>query len=199
MIVVISNPKGGTGKSSVALNLISRMKFDQIIDADVHRGITNLVGLAEESREVLFSTNKNDLIKWCDNDKMTLIDCGGFDSPLTQMAIALSDVVITPSNDDPTEQFGLMKFNQVLETISKDVGDKIVASVLITKVHHSRKKFPIIESICEKCDHLELLPIVIPFSAKIPDAAFAGSGVKHCSAARRFDDLCELIKAKKNG
>ncbi|MDF5637545.1 ParA family protein, partial [Vibrio parahaemolyticus] len=139
--VVIANSKGGSGKTTISLNLIQHLKPSYIIDADAHLGISNLMRLTETPTAVKVPKSKKDIVTWMKADKGLLVDCGGFDSDLTRAAIGEADVIITPTNDDPTEQFALMKFNDVLKVISKQKGKEVKAQVLLNRVHPSRREF----------------------------------------------------------
>lgn len=191
--IVIANSKGGSGKTTISLNLIQHLKPSYIIDADAHLGISNLMRLTETPTAVKVPKSKKDIVTWMKADKGLLVDCGGFDSDLTRAAIGEADVIITPTNDDPTEQFALMKFNDVLKVISKQKGKEVKAQVLLNRVHPSRREFNAIENLIDSLSNVELLPIVIPHSALIPKAAFRGEGVQSGNVAARFSSLAKLI------
>ena len=194
-VITVANSKGGTGKSSIAINLLQHIQFDLVIDADTtHFAISSLLKLSNTNTvEVKIPICEQDILEWCSEGKKVLIDCGGFDSVFAQIAISQSDVVITPTNDDPTEQFGLSQFNKVMSKVSKIVDEKMIAKVLITKVHPSRRDFSLMEAYVSGLEHLELLPVVIPFSALIPKAQFSGEGVKNGSIAAKFSMLAKHI------
>lgn len=189
----IANSKGGTGKTSISLNLIHHIKPDLIIDADIHKGISNLLSLGDNSIEVRHATNKQQIIEWVKTDKTVLIDCGGFDSDITRYAISQADFIVTPTSDDPTDQFGLVEFNKVMKAVSKMVDEKLNAHILLNRVHHSRGDFSDFNDLLSGLEHLELMPFTIPQSAQIPKAAFKGSGVKSGAVAAKFDKASKYI------
>jgi chromosome partitioning protein len=193
-VIVIANQKGGTGKTSISLNLIHHIKPDLIIDADIHKGISNILSLGDNKIEVRRATDKNQIVEWVQTDKTVLIDCGGFDSDITRYAISQGDYIITPTTDDPTDQFALRDFNKVLASVSKMVNEKLTANVLLNRVHHSRHEFKDIDLLIDGLEHLDRLPVMIQQSAQIPKAAFKGEGVKGGSVSDKFKQLSKIIK-----
>ena len=192
-ILCVANSKGGTGKSSLTLNLIPHFKPDFIIDADVHKGISNLLGLGDSGIEVRYPRNKGDVLKWCDEGKRVLIDCGGFDSDITRYCISQSDVVLTPTSDDPTDQFALIEFDKAMRAVSQMVDEKLVAQVVLNRVHHSRKSFPEIAELVSGLDNLTLLDATIPASSHIPKSAFKGSHSTDKKLTQRFKCLYSIV------
>lgn len=188
-IICISNSKGGTGKTSVSLNLIHHIEPDLIIDADVHKGISNLLSLGKNTIEIRHATSKQQIINWAKTNKTVLIDCGGFDSDITRYAISQADYIITPTSDDPTDQFALIEFNKVMKAVSQMVNEKLTAHILINRVHHSRQDFKDLDNLLSGLEHLERLPFTIPQSALIPKSAFKGEAVKSGAIGAKFNKL----------
>ena len=193
-VICIANSKGGTGKTSVSLNLIHHLQPDLIIDADIHRGISNLLSLGDNSIEIRHATSKQQIIEWTKTDKVVLIDCGGFDSDITRYAISQSDYTVTPTTDDPTDQFALVEFNKVMKAVSQMVNEPLTAYIVLNRVHHSRTDFKGLDKLLTDLEHLDRLPINIPQSALIPKSAFKGEAVKNGTIATKFDKLKKHIK-----
>jgi chromosome partitioning protein len=193
-IVCVANSKGGTGKTSVSLNLIHHLLPDLIIDADVHRGISNLLSLGDNSIEVRHAKTKQDIINWTKSDKLILIDCGGFDSDITRYAISQADQIITPTTDDPTDQFALIEFNKLIRAVSQMVNEKLTAQIILNRVHHSRTEFKDLDKLLSELEHLDRSPITIPQSALIPKSAFKGKAVLTGNVASKFSILAKYIK-----
>lgn len=193
-VICISNSKGGTGKTSVSLNLIHHLQPDLIIDADIHKGISNLLSLGNNSIEIRHATSKQQIIEWTKTDKIVLIDCGGFDSDITRYAISQSDYTITPTTDDPTDQFALVEFNKVMKAVSQMVNEELTAYIILNRVHHSRTDFKGLDKLLSDLEHLDRLAITIPQSALIPKSAFKGEAVKNGAIALKFKKLKEHIE-----
>jgi len=192
-IICIANSKGGTGKTSVSLNLIEHLKPELIIDADIHKGISNLLSLGDNAIEIKHAKDKDQILQWVKTDKTVLIDCGGFDSDITRYALTQADYILTPTSDDPTDQFALIEFNDVMKEVSQMVGEKLTANILLNRVHHGRVDFSDIDKLIDGLDHLNRMPLTIPQSALIPKSAFKGTAVKNGSVASKFSKLSKDI------
>lgn len=193
-IYTTANNKGGSKKTTTALNLIPHLELDYVVDLDRYQALKSILEHSSNPIEVRIPTCEQDIYDWAAEGKNVLFDCGGFDSDFNRAAISQSDVIITPSTDDPTEQIGLTNFNETMREVSKMVGEKLIAKVLISGVHHARTDFTVMSELVDSLDHLELLPIVIPFSTKIPAAQFQGSHVKTGAIAAKFNLLAKHIK-----
>ena len=193
-VYTVANVKGGSKKTATAINLIPHLNLDYVVDLDKYQALKSLLDLAGSPIEVRIPKTTQDIINWADEGKNILIDCGGFDSDFTRVAISQSDVVITPSNDDPTEQFGLRHFNMTMSEVSKMVNEKLIAKVVISGVHHARSDFSTMRDFVDSLDHLELAPVIIPHSSKVPAAQFEGKAVMSGTIAAKFSALAKYIK-----
>lgn len=209
MIIVLAHNKGGVGKTTTALNLTEILEPDIVIDQDAHGILVTLNSFREPSAQfnVLSGLSKNELIaqlQQSEQGKLILVDCGGFDSKLNRIAVALSDLVIVPANDDITEVIGLKSFDKTLSEISKEMGTPINGRVLFTRVHPLRKKFDDVESFLNNAQHLSRLTTTIPTRKDYGKAALDGMGVtnhhktKYSDAARDIKALANEIKALLN-
>ena len=168
-VITVAHHKGGSGKTTQSMHIAGDLTPDEIIDLDVHEGISVLNKLRPDDRKLPVSvfTDTNSFIahirKMDEAGKTVLVDCGGFDSDLTRAAIAVADLLIVPVNDSPTELIGLAKFDQALKVISQKLGFDVKAHVLLCKTPHNKKHFPKMEMQISQSKHMTLLQSVIPY------------------------------------
>lgn len=51
-IIVMSHHKGGAGKTTSSMHLVAEMKPDEIIDLDIHRGISVINSLRPDDNKL---------------------------------------------------------------------------------------------------------------------------------------------------
>ena len=195
MIVAVGIKKGGTGKSMIALNIAPEINPDVFYDTDDTSSIStfnsfrpegkrwNVIRLTDDMEGV---TNRfiTELVAAKEQGKTVLVDCGGFDSALTRAAVGAADLIISPFIDDPSEILGLQKFSEVLEQISKDMGEKKIAHVLLNKVHHQRTNFTDVDTFISQFDNLVRFDTAIPTDKTLPARFGEGMGIVELVATR---------------
>lgn len=198
-IIVIAHNKGGVGKTTSAMNLAGELKPALIIDLDVHESLNVINKMRPDDKQlpVVVCKDKKQLLKvMSDADERGLdifIDCGGFDSDLTQTAISLADLLIVPANDTITERIGLLSFDALLGKLSKKLGKTIEAKLLLCKVHPSRKNFEKIDELLQNTQHLKRLKSVISYRAGYTESLEYGLGVTESVATRSSPAGKELV------
>ncbi|MCP9270460.1 ParA family protein [Xenorhabdus sp. XENO-1] len=188
LIIAVAVKKGGKGKSTIVINIAPEVNPDVIYDTDDTPAIStansfrdkkkqwNIVRLQAKSSNAV-NDFINELITVKEKNQCVLIDCGGFDSAFTRAAIAAADMIIAPVADDFTDMLGLVEFDIVLQQISKDVGEKKIAHVLLNKMHPSRKNFSDFEEFISSFEHLVKLDTSIPTDKAIPQKFGEGYGI----------------------
>ncbi|MFZ3467358.1 ParA family protein [Vibrio harveyi] len=195
-VICVANSKGGTGKTTVSLNLIHHLKPDFIIDLDIHKGLSDLNRLGG-NLEIHRTQEKDELLGWLEDDgKLIFVDTGGFDSTLNRVALSQSDFILTPTSDDPSDQLRLLDFDKTMAAVSEMVNEHLIAHALLNRVHHSRRSFDDFDELVGGLKHLARVPNVIPQSATLPKAAFKGMPVKSGTIAADFSNLAKEIKKK---
>ena len=191
-IIVVSIKKGGTGKSATSLNIAPEVNPDIFYDTDDTAAISTFNQFRPEDKrwhvirltDAIINANgggiqkfASDLIDAKEQGKCVLVDCGGFDSALTRTALALADIIIAPFNDDPSDILGLQEFSYVLNDISREMGVKKIAHVVMCKVHPARTNFKAIDKHLSQFDNLVRLNTAIPRDNNIPEKFGEGLGV----------------------
>lgn len=195
-VICVANSKGGTGKTTVSLNLIHHLKPDFIIDLDIHKGLSDLNRLGG-SLDIYRTQDKDELLGWLEDDtKLIFVDTGGFDSTLNRVALSQSDFILTPTSDDPSDQLRLRDFDKTMAVVSEMVNEHLIAHALLNRVHHSRRSFDDFDELVGGLSHLARMPNVIPQSAALPKAAFKGMPVKSGTIAADFSNLAKEIKKR---
>lgn len=195
-VICIANSKGGTGKTTITLNLIHHLTPDFIIDLDIHKGLSDINRLGGDL--VIHRTqDKDELLEWLgSDDKLIVVDTGGFDSTLNRIALSQADFILTPTSDDPSDQLRLLDFDKTMAAVSNMVNESLTAHVVLNRVHHSRRSFDDFDLLMSKLKHMTRIKHVIPQSAALPKAAFKGQPVKSGTIAADFSKLAKEIKKK---
>jgi len=206
MIVSISHQKGGVGKSTIAFNIaVALQKKHKVIvlDLDVQQSITqvNKIRLEDkklQSLDVRYVRTEDELKRYVQNEDenvITVIDTGGFDSSLNRIAIYLSDLVVTPVADTFTELAGLMKFKEILNDLSQISGEEIQVSLLLNNINPNSKKFESIENFCKKHASFNLMETRLRRFVDYDKAAWEGkNAIEYDKNSKASKDLTQLLK-----
>jgi chromosome partitioning protein len=192
MIYTIAHNKGGVGKTTLTLNLAAAMRPDSIIDLDTHQSLAILNQLRPEASRlpVHLCNTRQELVaqlRQSERGSTILVDCGGFDSDLTRMAVAAADVVLVPVKDDLPELIGLRRFDDVLSELSQEMEQHIHGHVLFNRIHPSRTRFDDVERFLSEARHLGRLNSTIAARKAYPSALAKGLGVTEDRASRYGD------------
>ena len=68
------------------------------------------------------------------NQRLLVVDAGGYDSDINRVAITGADIVITPVSDSGIELVGLLAFRGILRDIRNHRPD-LTAKILLNKIH----------------------------------------------------------------
>ena len=212
MILTISHQKGGVGKSTIAWNIavyFSKLLPTTIIDLDTQQSLTQTNQIREsvglEPLKIMQISNAGELAQYIEKDsqeRLTIIDSGGFDSAFNRVAIVGSDMLITPVSDKPFDLMGLQKYEEILKSLSAIQKETIKTNILFNNLNPAMKNFgDLIEFICSS-EHFELMASVLRQRVDISNSIGVGKSVKEyrifSKADREFDELFEEIQKKIN-
>jgi len=144
MIIVVSHQKGGVGKSTIAWNLATSLqeKYNvELVDLDIQRTLTYANEIRKQHKKLTPLSIKHfetpeDLKKYIqgDNDeRMSIVDVGGFDSSMNRLALVLADIIITPVSDKSFELLGIKTFEKIISQLNELVDHDIKVPML--KLH----------------------------------------------------------------
>jgi len=160
MIIAVSHQKGGVGKSTLAYNLaveLSKKYQTKVVDLDVQQTITacNVIRskFGQKKLNILSFEDKKEFVDFLNNDQedtLTIIDTGGFDSGLNRVAMYAADLIITPVSTEFLEVIGLEKYKKIIKEVSKKVGKNIKTHVILNKIHHAQQNFNDIKKFIDK-------------------------------------------------
>ena len=104
-IIVVAHQKGGVGKSTIASNLavdLAKIYDVDVLDLDMQKSLSYFNTLRNDSAKlnIKYAKNFKEVAAIINNNqKLLIIDVGGFDSDLNRAAILGADLVITPVSD----------------------------------------------------------------------------------------------------
>ena len=212
MILTISHQKGGVGKSTIAWNIavhFSKVLPTTIIDLDTQQSLTQTNQIREsvglEPLKIMQISNAGELAQYIEKDsqeRLTIVDSGGFDSAFNRVAIVGSDMLITPVSDKPFDLMGLQKYEEILKSLSAIQKETIKTNILFNNLNPAMKNFgDLIEFICSS-EHFELMTSVLRQRVDISNSIGVGKSVKEyrifSKADIEFDELFEEIQKKIN-
>jgi len=204
VLISVAHTKGGVGKSTIAWNLataLSKKYFIEVIDLDFQKTLTYTNEFRDNKLPVRHFETLKELEKYIslDNDsRVSIIDVGGFDSDINRMAMIMSDLVITPVSDSGTELLGLMRFEKVLDEISKAIGEDIRTTVLINDINPSKRKLDELIDYIKENKHFSLFDTILRTRADYGKALDLGLSVmeykEDSKAAKEFKSFVKEVK-----
>ncbi|KGI55176.1 chromosome partitioning protein ParA [Campylobacter sp. MIT 97-5078] len=144
MIISVVNEKGGSGKTSIALNLSAKLhSLDKdllLIDADPQNStrVFNDIRACKEiplsfpSASILGNSLASQIKSLSEKYDYLIVDTGGRDSEDTRLAISLSDILIIPTIPSDLDIAVLNKMLRLF-THTKLFNTKLKAFVVISK------------------------------------------------------------------
>jgi chromosome partitioning protein len=198
MIITVTGQKGGTKKTTTALNIGQMLKADTIIDLETNGSIGVINNLRKEHKlNVVKYEDRRELANFLANVKAgdtVIVDCGGFDSDLVNIAIKAADRVIIPITEGITDRNGLVNTHIKLTNL----GIERMAVVFPNGEHHAKKHFHDLTAIVHELPTMIFKPeLAIPSCSYVKEALSQGLSIaeknKHCNAFRAYKKLCDEL------
>jgi chromosome partitioning protein len=207
MIITLAHQKGGVGKSTLATNLAATLGAD-ILDLDLQRSCQlwnrsrKAAGLPELTCHTpnTAAEAKSIIANYKGSNGLLVVDCGGFDSETNRVALALSNIILTPVSPSQIELYGLQNFMKILKEASQQLGREIVTNVVINNAD-SRSKAAIeeVQAFIQSANYLELMETVIHWRSDFKKAYAFGQSVLELNgkgkAAAEITALAAEIKS----
>lgn len=203
MVISIAHQKGGVGKSTIAVNLAVLMHKQygdrlRVFDLDVQRSLSYFnakrrrAGLDELPIVQVDSVDElHKLLK--DDEGITIIDVGGFDSDVNRIAMLYSDLIIAPVSDSPFELGGLLKFRDIIRDLRKARPD-LVATILLNNIHQfAGRSLDEIFDFCRKAPEFDILTSMIRHRADFKKSVQEGKSVdEYALNSKAHNEIKEL-------
>ncbi|MDO9528986.1 MAG: ParA family protein [Syntrophales bacterium] len=200
MVLSVANPKGGVGKTTIAVNLAYAMLLDykdvMILDLDLQRSASLWAKLREQNLiipiPVLTTNNVKEISGLCNlykgNSGLLVVDCAGLDSDYNREVLSMSDVVVIPVRPSQIEVFGLNRFMSVLNTIKK-TGHVLINCAYTTSVKKIENLFEFVDNI----NGLKQLKTVIRYRVDYQDSYASGKSViEHNKGSQAAKEMHKL-------
>jgi len=206
MIIAISHQKGGVGKSTIAWNLalgLQKKYAVELVDLDTQKTLTYTNEIRKQQTKyapvnILTFKDAEELKKYINNDsddKLSIIDLGGFDSTMNRITIITADLVITPVSDKSFELLGLKSFEGILSQLSELIEGELKVKVLLNNINPQKSKLNKLKAFIEKSSHFELLDTVLRTRVDYDKSAGAGkSVVEYKKDSKAADEIKALVK-----
>jgi chromosome partitioning protein len=200
MLILVGGQKGGTGKSTVATNLVTmravRGRDAFLYDIDPQRTSTLWASRRDENnveprisssqkvldRRVLNAGTviRNELKALIPRYEDIIIDAGGADNEVLRAAMTLADILVLPLMTSAFDTWTLDTVNNLVSE-ARQVNSKLIAKVLYNKVaqHPMTAKSEIEESddILSDFEHLQRLKTIMVYRVSIRRSQNGGLSV----------------------
>lgn len=145
MILLIGAEKGGTGKTTIAVNMAAMRamhgKDVLLVDTDQQESATTWAMARSQGavQPVITCVSLRgkvgfDLVKLKEKYDTVIVDAGGRDSVELRQAMAVCDKMIMPFRPSQFDTWSLDKMSQLLKDITERTGQSVKASAMLNAV-----------------------------------------------------------------
>ena len=189
MIITVGGIKGGTGKTTIAVNLaieLARANQDVLlIDADDQGTATDFAALRDQQEEGLVSytsiqlpgkTVRELVLKLKDKFDCIVIDTGGRDTTSQRAALSVSHLLLIPLAPRSFDVWTLDLISSLVEEIST-INPALKAFSFLNKADVRGSENATAQEIMEEQKNIDALPIVVSNRKAFSDACAMGKAV----------------------
>ena len=209
MLITINHQKGGTSKSitswNLAIELAKTGKKIEVVDLDIQKTITlnnyvraksDLVPLDIKSFKDVASFEK--YIDTDNDNKIIVVDTGGYDSGLNRLAVLRADVVITPMSNSTLDLQGLKTYEKIIKELEEKAGFTIIPFVLFGNIDPRTKNLKALTDYIQENGNFKVMESIVcrrsDFVSSITNGKSAVEYKEVSKAAKEITALVNEIK-----
>jgi chromosome partitioning protein len=188
MIIAVAHQKGGVGKSTIVWNLatyLSQKHNVEIVDIDIQKTLTYTNEIRKNQTNQSPAIIKNfdnpeDLKSYIEkdnDDKLSFIDLGGFDSAMNRLALITADLIITPVSHKNFELLGLKNFEKVLKELSSVIKNDLKVRILFNNIPAQKTKLEDLKEYINKSIYFDMIETILHSRADYDKSAGVGQNV----------------------
>ena len=176
-IIVVGGEKGGTGKTTIAVNLATMRARDKgdtiLVDAEPTQQNSSLWCLSRDESGIkprltsvskIGKTLRNDLLSLGQKYETVIVDTGGQDSTELRASLLAADTIVSPLRPSQFDIWTLDRMDKLVSE-AKLINEKLKAYILLNAVHTN----PRIDEVKQAIEHfndcnyqfINLLPFVL--------------------------------------
>lgn len=218
MIISVCNEKGGSGKSTLCINLATKLKQDNkdvlLIDSDPQRSIEHFLNFRDEKLELPFNslsrlgdTLGKEVKSLESKYNNIIIDTGGRDSREMRQALIVSDIVIIPIVPKALDTCVFEKMVEIVQE-AKLINEKLTIVIVISKASPNpflNKKIEQLRSYLKKRNLNDFILFKSIFYERVAfeNAIFEGKGITEYNNSKAqvdfinfYEELLNIIKVR---
>ena len=193
MILTIGGIKGGTGKTTISVNLAVelaiRNKDVLLVDADDQGTATDFAALRNQQGENIESYTsiqlsgksvREQVVKLKDKFDYIVIDTGGRDTTSQRAALSISDVLLVPLAPRSFDVWTLDLISALIEEVSA-INPSLNAFAFLNRADVRGNENTIAQNIIAEKENIDVLPIFICNRKAFSDACAEGKAVSEHS------------------
>lgn len=210
MTITVGGIKGGTGKTTIAVNLGIALALASkdvlLVDADDQGTATDFAALRNQQGEALASYTsiqlagkavREQVLKLKDKFNFIIIDTGGRDTTSQRAALSVSDILLIPLAPRSFDMWTIDLISRLIEEIAV-INPALQAFSLLNRADVRGHENIIAQEILSEKDNITMLPVVISNRKAFSDASALGKAVvenikKNQKASLEIENLINFV------
>ena len=210
MIITVGGIKGGTGKTTIAVNLGIALALASkdvlLVDADDQGTATDFAALRNQQGETLVSYTsiqlagkavREQVLKLKDKFNCIIIDTGGRDTTSQRAALSVSDILLIPLAPRSFDIWTIDLISRLIEEITV-INPALQAFSFLNRADVRGHENMTAQEILSEKDNITMLPVVISNRKAFSDACALGKAVvenikKNQKASLEIENLIKFV------